>query len=193
MIVFQTRVTWAADEPLPFGRGETGPGCRRRSFDERQVVYRCCAAMGFQTGFYRFPVRRSAPPRSSPATAQNAAGVPQNTAGMLLLTAVILLEPHGAGTKYTAIAIHGDEEGANSTRTWASTTIGGQEVSRPTAASPSGSQSRSAGFVERKGAMYPLSLSVNPVDGLRKSDNDPNCALSDCRVGLDPLSLYQPL
>jgi hypothetical protein len=43
---------------------------------------------------------------------------------MLLLTAVILLEPHGAGTKYTAIAIHGDEEGANSTRTWASTTIG---------------------------------------------------------------------
>jgi hypothetical protein len=80
--------------------------------------------MGFQTGFYRFPVRRSAPPRSSPATAQNAAGVPQNTAGMLLLTAVILLEPHGAGTKYTAIAIHGDEEGANSTRTWASTTIG---------------------------------------------------------------------
>ena len=38
---------------------------------------------------------------------------PQNAAGMLLLTAVILLEPHGAGTKYTAIAIHGDEEGAN--------------------------------------------------------------------------------
>ena len=37
---------------------------------------------------------------------QNAAGVPQNAAGMLLLTAVILLEPHGAGTKYTAIAIH---------------------------------------------------------------------------------------
>ena len=37
---------------------------------------------------------------------------PQNAAGMLLLTAVILLEPHGAGTKYTAIAIHGDEEGA---------------------------------------------------------------------------------
>jgi hypothetical protein len=30
---------------------------------------------------------------------------------MLLLTAVILLEPHGAGTKYTAMAIHGDEEG----------------------------------------------------------------------------------
>ena len=43
---------------------------------------------------------------------QNAAGVPQNAAGMLLLSAVILLEPHGAGTKYTAIAIHGDEEGA---------------------------------------------------------------------------------
>ena len=30
-----------------------------------------------------------------------------------LFTAVILLEPHGTGTKYTAIAIHGDEEGAN--------------------------------------------------------------------------------
>ena len=38
---------------------------------------------------------------------------PQNSAeGIPLFTAVILLEPHGAGTKYTAIAIHGDEEGA---------------------------------------------------------------------------------
>jgi uncharacterized protein YndB with AHSA1/START domain len=37
---------------------------------------------------------------------------PQNSAGGTpLFTAVILLEPHGAGTKYTAIAIHGDEEG----------------------------------------------------------------------------------
>jgi hypothetical protein len=26
---------------------------------------------------------------------------------------VILLEPHGAGTKYTAIAIHGDGDAAN--------------------------------------------------------------------------------
>jgi uncharacterized protein YndB with AHSA1/START domain len=38
---------------------------------------------------------------------------PQSAAGAMLFTAVILLEPHGAaGTKYTAIAIHGDEEGA---------------------------------------------------------------------------------
>jgi len=35
---------------------------------------------------------------------------PQNPPGVPLFTAVILLEPHGAGTKYTAIAIHGDEE-----------------------------------------------------------------------------------
>lgn len=28
-----------------------------------------------------------------------------------LFTAVILIEPHGSGTKYTAIAIHADEEG----------------------------------------------------------------------------------
>jgi uncharacterized protein YndB with AHSA1/START domain len=35
---------------------------------------------------------------------------PQNPVAMPLFTAVILLEPHGAGTKYTAIAIHGDEE-----------------------------------------------------------------------------------
>jgi uncharacterized protein YndB with AHSA1/START domain len=35
---------------------------------------------------------------------------PQNPPDMPLFTAVILLEPHGAGTKYTAIAIHGDEE-----------------------------------------------------------------------------------
>src|SRR6201981_1590114 len=37
---------------------------------------------------------------------------PQNAPGAMLFTAVILLEPHGAGTKYTAIAIHGDEDGA---------------------------------------------------------------------------------
>ena len=28
----------------------------------------------------------------------------------LLFTAIVTLEPHGAGTKYTAIALHGDEE-----------------------------------------------------------------------------------
>jgi hypothetical protein len=48
-----------------------------------------------------------------------------------------------------------------------------------------------ARLVERKGAMYPLS--VNPVDGLRESDNEPNCALSDCRFGLESLGLYEPL
>jgi len=38
---------------------------------------------------------------------------PQNVTGDVpLFTAVILLEPHGSGTKYTAIVIHGDEEGA---------------------------------------------------------------------------------
>jgi uncharacterized protein YndB with AHSA1/START domain len=37
---------------------------------------------------------------------------PQNPQGTPLFTAVILLEPRGAGTKYTAIAMHGDEESA---------------------------------------------------------------------------------
>ena len=37
---------------------------------------------------------------------------PQSPAGALLFTAMILLEPHGAGTRYTAIAMHGDEESA---------------------------------------------------------------------------------
>ena len=37
---------------------------------------------------------------------------PQNAPGALLFTAMILLEPQGAGTKYTAIVIHGDEAGA---------------------------------------------------------------------------------
>jgi uncharacterized protein YndB with AHSA1/START domain len=37
---------------------------------------------------------------------------PQNASGAVVFTAVILLEPHGGGTKYTAIVIHGDEEGA---------------------------------------------------------------------------------
>ena len=37
---------------------------------------------------------------------------PENAACPLLFTGVILLEPHGSGTKYTAIAIHGDQEGA---------------------------------------------------------------------------------
>ena len=35
---------------------------------------------------------------------------PQSPAGIPLFTAVILLEPNGVGTKYTAIAIRGDEE-----------------------------------------------------------------------------------
>jgi len=37
---------------------------------------------------------------------------PQNPPGVPLFTAVILFEPHGAGTKYTAIAIHGEEGAA---------------------------------------------------------------------------------
>ena len=37
---------------------------------------------------------------------------PQSPAGALLFTAMILLEPHGAGTRCTAIAMHGDEESA---------------------------------------------------------------------------------
>ena len=38
---------------------------------------------------------------------------PQNAApGVPVFTAVLLLEPHGAGTKYTAIALHAEEEGA---------------------------------------------------------------------------------
>jgi len=38
---------------------------------------------------------------------------PQNAPlGMPLFTAAILLEPHGAGTKYTAIAIHGEQDAA---------------------------------------------------------------------------------
>ena len=37
---------------------------------------------------------------------------PQKAGFVPLFTAVILLEPHGAGTKYTAIAIHGEEEAA---------------------------------------------------------------------------------
>jgi uncharacterized protein YndB with AHSA1/START domain len=40
------------------------------------------------------------------------AGDDAHTIGVPLFTAVILLEPHGAGTKYTATAIHGDENGA---------------------------------------------------------------------------------
>jgi uncharacterized protein YndB with AHSA1/START domain len=35
---------------------------------------------------------------------------PQTATGKLLFTGVILIEPHGSWTKYTAIAIHGDEE-----------------------------------------------------------------------------------
>lgn len=31
--------------------------------------------------------------------------------GMIIFTAIISLEPHGSGTKYTALAIHRDEEG----------------------------------------------------------------------------------
>ena len=41
---------------------------------------------------------------------------PQTATGDLLFTAVILLEPHGAGTKYTAIAMHGDAAAAEKHR-----------------------------------------------------------------------------
>jgi uncharacterized protein YndB with AHSA1/START domain len=37
---------------------------------------------------------------------------PQKAGFAPLFTAVILFEPHGPGTKYTAIAIHGEEEAA---------------------------------------------------------------------------------
>src|ERR1700726_992115 len=63
------------------------------------------ASTGFQSG----DRRRRAQARLPPAKRSRR---PAKAAGMLLLTAVILLEPHVAGTKYTAIAIHGDEEGA---------------------------------------------------------------------------------
>lgn len=37
---------------------------------------------------------------------------PQTAPAPFLFTATILLEPHGSGTKYTAIVIHGDEDSA---------------------------------------------------------------------------------
>jgi len=47
---------------------------------------------------------------------------------------------------------------------------------------------RTAGLVGRKGAMYPLSIRrFDPVEGHMESDNDPNCALCDCRVSGGPL------
>lgn len=36
---------------------------------------------------------------------------PRSAEGALLFTATLLLEPHGKGTKYTAIAMHSDEAG----------------------------------------------------------------------------------
>jgi hypothetical protein len=33
----------------------------------------------------------------------------------------------------------------------------------------------------------------DPVDGLRESDNDPNCALCVCRVSVGPLGLHKPI
>ena len=41
-------------------------------------------------------------------------------------TAVILLEPYGNGTKYTALVIHGDKEARKNTRIWDSKTVGGR-------------------------------------------------------------------
>jgi hypothetical protein len=51
-----------------------------------------------------------------------------------------------------------------------------------------------AGFVERKGAMYLLFVGrFDSLDSPGKKDNDPNCALCDCRVSLWPLCLHKPL
>jgi hypothetical protein len=56
------------------------------------------------------------------------------------------------------------------------------------------SQSRSAGFADRKGAMYPLFVGrFDPVDALRESDNDPNSAVRDCRVSAGPFGLHKPI
>jgi hypothetical protein len=50
-----------------------------------------------------------------------------------------------------------------------------------------------AGFIERKGAMYPLSLSVRPGRQPEGERIDPNCTVPDCRVSVGPLGLHKPL
>ncbi len=44
--------------------------------------------------------------------------------GVIIFTAAISLEPHGNGTRYTALAMHRDEEGCKNTRKWALTMDG---------------------------------------------------------------------
>jgi len=50
-----------------------------------------------------------------------------------------------------------------------------------------------AGFIERKGAMYPLSLSLRPGRQPEGERVDPNCTVPDCRVSVGPLGLHKPL
>ena len=69
----------------------------------------------------------------------------------------------------------------------------GQRVFETYRCKPFGLAERSAGFTERKGAMYPLSLSVQPGRRPEGDDNDPNCALCDCRVSVGPLGLHKPI
>jgi hypothetical protein len=43
---------------------------------------------------------------------------------------------------------------------------------------------------------YDVSVVVgrfDPIDGVRKSDNDPSCALCDCRVDVGTIGLPKPL
>jgi hypothetical protein len=48
--------------------------------------------------------------------------------------------------------------------------------------------------VQQKGALHLLPIRrFDPVGDLKARENDPNCALCDCRAGLGPLGLRKPL
>jgi uncharacterized protein YndB with AHSA1/START domain len=79
---------------------------RNRPAPERHLPYGDALAGG--TGF---PEHRLLP-RSDREQSANGRLPPAKRPSIPLFTAVILLEPHGASTKYAAIVIHGDQEGA---------------------------------------------------------------------------------
>jgi len=74
----------------PEGEEFPGTGCVLEVVENRKFVWTGALQPGFR-----------------PRTAEG----PQADHAPFVFTGLISLEPHGTGTKYTAIAIHGDEEG----------------------------------------------------------------------------------
>ena len=97
------------------------PGCYLEVVENRKLVFTDALGPGYR-------------PKSEP-----------------FMTAVILLEPEGSGTRYTAIAMHADPEGKArpGTKRWASSTAGARRSTSSSSWRKAGPEERLARFTAR--------------------------------------------